>query len=71
MSVTDASVLHGKIARARVISLPPAEKTLWAKPAATPRSSLMGRLFRRREPTIFQRCLAVHIHHAGQNGAMH
>jgi hypothetical protein len=32
--------------------------------------SWLDRLLRRQEPTIFQRCLAVHIHHAGPQSAL-
>jgi hypothetical protein len=35
----------------------------------TPRSWL-DRLLRRREPTVYHRCLAVHIHHAGPHSAL-
>ncbi|HEV2548299.1 MAG TPA: hypothetical protein VGU20_13250 [Stellaceae bacterium] len=31
---------------------------------------LLRRWFRRREPTVFQRCLAVHIHFAGPRSAL-
>ena len=35
------------------------------------RSSWLGRwLMRRREPTAYQRCLAVHIHFAGPRSAL-
>jgi hypothetical protein len=34
-----------------------------AKAAPAPRP-LLGRMFRREEPSTFQRCLAVHIHFA-------
>jgi hypothetical protein len=36
---------------------------------AAPRSWL-DRLLRRQEPTMFHRCLAVHIHHAGSQSAL-
>lgn len=44
-----------------------------AKPTpSTParRRRLLPRLLRRREPTTFQRCLAVHMHMAARNGAL-
>jgi len=31
---------------------------------------LLRRWFRRREPTVFHRCLAVHIHFAGPRSAL-
>jgi hypothetical protein len=31
---------------------------------------LLRRLFTRKTPTLYQRCLAVHIASAGQNGAL-
>lgn len=34
------------------------------------RSSWVDRLLRRRQPTAFQRCLAVHIHFAGPRGGL-
>ncbi len=41
------------------------------RPAAQPaRHSLIKRLLRRQEPTLFQRCLAVHLHFAGPNSAL-
>jgi hypothetical protein len=36
---------------------------------AGPRSWL-GRLWKRRRPTLYQRCLAVHIHYAGPRSAL-
>jgi len=36
---------------------------------AGPRSWL-ARLWRRRRPTLYQRCLAVHIHYAGPRSAL-
>jgi hypothetical protein len=72
MSVTDASVLRGKIAPARGALSSHRQEPAKVRPLiAETRQSLMGRLFRRPEPTIFQRCLAVHIHHASDSGGMH
>lgn len=34
------------------------------------RQRLLRRLFRRSEPTTFQRCLAVHMHYAARNGVL-
>jgi hypothetical protein len=34
-----------------------------------PRSGLAG-LWKRRQPTLYQRCLAVHIHYAGPRSAL-
>jgi hypothetical protein len=70
MSPTDASILHGKIAPVRA-PMPRTEEVKARPLAAAGRPSLVGRLFRRSEPTIFQRCLAVHIHHASESGGMH
>lgn len=72
MSATDESILHGKIAPARGALVPrsPEGRNEGALTPAT-RPSLVGRLFRRQEPTIFQRCLAVHIHYASESGGMH
>ncbi len=36
----------------------PAEPSAWRLPRLR-----LARLFARKEPTLFQRCLAVHIHH--------
>jgi hypothetical protein len=38
--------------------------------APTPRQNWLGRLLHRREATVYQRCLAVHIHHAGPHSAL-
>jgi len=39
--------------------------------AAPPaRVSWLGRLLRRREPTTYHRCLAIHIHYAGPRSAL-
>jgi hypothetical protein len=35
-----------------------------------PSAPLLRRWFRRREPTVFHRCLAVHIHFAGPRSAL-
>jgi hypothetical protein len=40
-----------------------------AKTAPAPRH-LLGRVFRREEPSTFQRCLAVHIHFASPRGGL-
>ena len=37
---------------------------------AAPAVPLLRRWFRRREPTVFHRCLAVHIHYAGARSAL-
>ncbi len=37
---------------------------------AEARSTWLGRLLRRREPTTYQRCLAIHIHFAGPHSAL-
>ena len=34
------------------------------------RPGLLRRIFSRRQPTLYQRCLAVHIASAGQSGAL-
>jgi len=39
------------------------------KPSASSRP-LLQRLFQREAPTLFQRCLAVHIHFAGPHGGL-
>jgi hypothetical protein len=36
----------------------------------THRPGLLRRLFARKRPTLYQRCLAVHIASAGQSGAL-
>jgi hypothetical protein len=41
-----------------------------SKTAAQPRHSWIKRVFRRQEPTLYQRCLAVHVHFAGPNSAL-
>jgi hypothetical protein len=43
---------------------PPASST-------TPPAGWIGRLFNKPEPTLFQRCLAVHIITASKMGALH
>jgi len=35
------------------------------------RGSMLLSWFRRREPTTFHRCLAIHIHFAGPRSALH
>jgi hypothetical protein len=40
------------------------------KTAGQPRHSWVNRLLRRQEPTLYQRCLAVHLHFAGPNSAL-
>jgi hypothetical protein len=44
------------------------------RPVEAPRrrrpGSWLARLWKRREPTLYQRCLAVHIHHAGPRSAL-
>lgn len=72
MSATDASILHGKIAPARGALVSRTDEAPKVRPlTGAARPSLVGRLFHRPEPTIFQRCLAVHIHHASESGGMH
>ena len=39
-------------------------------PPVRPRSSWLGRWLGRREPTTYQRCLAIHIHFAGPHSAL-
>jgi hypothetical protein len=39
-----------------------------ARPEA--RSGWLARLLRRREPTTYHRCLAIHIHYAGPRSAL-
>ncbi|MDB5409631.1 MAG: hypothetical protein JWL84_4543 [Rhodospirillales bacterium] len=41
-----------------------------AQGPATLQRSWIDRLLRRREPTVYHRCLAVHIHHAGPRSAL-
>jgi len=36
----------------------------------TRRPGLLRRIFTRRQPSLYQRCLAVHIASAGQSGAL-
>jgi hypothetical protein len=36
----------------------------------TQRRGLLRRIFTRRQPTLYQRCLAVHIASAGHSGAL-
>jgi hypothetical protein len=38
--------------------------------AQPPRNSWIKRLLWRQEPTLYQRCLAVHLHFAGPNSAL-
>lgn len=37
---------------------------------AEARSTWLARLLRRREPTTYHRCLAIHIHFAGPHSAL-
>jgi len=39
-------------------------------PTVRQRSSWLGRWLSRREPTTYQRCLAIHIHFAGPRSAL-
>lgn len=48
---------------------PPAWKVA-PKPAPAPKRSLLARLLRRREPTTFQKALAVHLFHAAPTSAL-
>lgn len=41
-----------------------------AIPAALPRNSWLGRWLGRRQPTTYQRCLAIHIYFAGPRSAL-
>jgi hypothetical protein len=47
------------------VSKPPTSST------TPPTVGWIGRLFHKPEPTLFQRCLAVHIIAASQRGALH
>ncbi len=44
---------------------PPAEPSTGRLPRLR-----LPRLFARKEPTLFQRCLAVHIHHASRRSSL-
>jgi hypothetical protein len=44
-------------------------KVMPVKAAPAPRQ-LLGRVFRRQEPSTFQRCLAIHIHFASPRGGL-
>lgn len=57
LSAGFAVPLHPPVSRPRIAAQPP-------------RNSLINRLLRRREPTLYQRCLAVHLHFAGPNSAL-
>jgi hypothetical protein len=39
-------------------------------PTVRQRNSWLGRWLGRREPTTYQRCLAIHIHFAGPHSAL-
>lgn len=39
-------------------------------PTARQRNSWLGRLLGRRQPTTYQRCLAIHIYFAGPRSAL-
>jgi hypothetical protein len=43
----------------------PAEPSAWRLPRLR-----LARLFARKEPTLFQRCLAVHIHHTSNQSSL-
>jgi hypothetical protein len=61
----DGSVLKGKMAAERLTPRMPAPAAL-----AVPRGSWLGRLLGRNPPTVYHRCLAVHIHHAARTSAL-
>lgn len=72
MYAYDASILHGKVVPARgAVRRPGTDRPSVTAAAALPHPSLLGRLFHRSEPTVYQRCLAIHVHFAGNNGGMH
>jgi hypothetical protein len=48
----------------------PVERRLPA-PTVRPRNSWLGRWLGRREPTTYQRCLAIHIHFAAPRSALY
>ncbi len=54
--------------------LTPAAGEAYAKLATrvslSSRRRIFSRLFRRSEPSTFQRCLAVHMHNAARHGAL-
>ena len=47
----------------------PVERPVTVSPVRQ-RSSWLGRWLGRREPTTYQRCLAIHIHFAGPHSAL-
>ena len=47
----------------------PPERRVTAPPVRQ-RSSWLGRWLGRREPSTYQRCLAIHIHFAGPHSAL-
>lgn len=53
--------------------LPPIEVPVspWRVEAVKPRRWSFRGLFVRRQPTLFQRCLAVHIHYASEQRSLH
>jgi hypothetical protein len=57
---------------ARRLPLSPAagEASRRHQPLAAERRSWLMRLIRRPEPTVFHRCLAVHIYHAAPRSAL-
>jgi hypothetical protein len=72
MSTVDSALT--KIAFAVATPKSPAWKVTQAKPpqnktATAPKRTWLG-LFQRREPTTYQRCLAVHIHFAGERSSL-
>ncbi len=48
----------------------PARVAETRRPPQPARSSLVSRWFARRQPTTYERCLAVHIHFAGPRSAL-
>ncbi len=55
---------------APVVSLPRPQQRRPLASAAAERSWLRRLLPRRREPTTYHRCLAIHIHFAGPHSAL-
>ncbi len=45
------------------------ETAAW-RPRKTERASWFSRILRRRQPTTYERCLAIHIHYAGPRSAL-
>ncbi len=62
-------LLHGGEERGNAWRVRPAAPAQGAAPVAK-KTSWLAAWRQRREPTLFQRCLAVHIHFAGPRGGM-